>query len=333
METNARAPTHLSIVVPCFNEEESVHELYNRVTSVCSGLHLPSYDFVLVNDGSSDRTWQILQALAASDPHIVAVNLSRNHGHQLALTAGLSICQGERILILDADLQDPPELLPMMMKRMDTGIDVVYGQRTKREGETAFKKATAAGFYSFLNQIVDIDIPRNTGDFRLISRRALDVLNNMPEHHRFIRGMISWIGMSQEAFPYERAPRFAGETKYPLRKMMRFAVDAITGFSIRPLRIATYVGMCFAAISLALIVFVLIQFLLGHTIQGWTSLAVLVLAIGSVQLFVAGVMGEYLGRLYVEAKQRPLFLIQDIVSCRTRSVDPTKRTEIHHAQR
>jgi glycosyltransferase involved in cell wall biosynthesis len=305
--------TSLSVVVPCYNEEEGVRELHRRVTAVCRACVGTSYELVLVNDGSSDATWKIMCELSELDKNVVAVNLSRNHGHQLALSAGLQMCRGARIFIIDADLQDPPELLPKMMERMDDGCDVVFGQRIKREGETAFKKASAFAFYRLLNRMVDIDIPRDTGDFRLMSRRAVDILNSMPEHHRFIRGMVSWIGMRQEAIPYERAARFAGETKYPLSKMIRFAIDAITGFSVRPLRMASYLGFCFGIATLLLLAYVLMAYLLGYTVEGWTSLAVIILALGSVQLFVVGVMGEYLGRLYIESKRRPLFVIQEVV--------------------
>lgn len=312
----------LSVVVPCYNEEDGVLELHRRVSAVCHGCVGDAYELVLVNDGSSDATWKIMRQLSAVDKHVVAVNLSRNHGHQLALSAGLQMCRGERIFILDADLQDPPELLPKMMERMDDGCDVVFGQRLKREGETTFKKASAFAFYRLLNRMADIDIPQDTGDFRLMSRRALDVLNSMPEHHRFIRGMVSWIGMRQEALPYERAVRFAGESKYPLSKMIRFAIDAITGFSVRPLRMASYLGICFGIATLLLQAYVLVQYFLGKTVEGWTSLAVIILALGSVQLFVAGVMGEYLGRLYIESKGRPLFVIQEVV-CSNELVDET----------
>ncbi len=303
----------LSVVVPCYNENEGIHELHSRITSVCHNTVGEAYELVLVNDGSSDATWKIMRDLSKIDKHIVAVNLSRNHGHQLALSAGLHMCRGERIFILDADLQDPPELLPEMMERMDDGCDVVFGQRIKRDGETAFKKATAFAFYRLLSRMVDIDIPRDTGDFRLMSRRAVEILNSMPEHHRFIRGMVSWIGMRQEALPYNRAARFAGETKYPLSKMIRFALDAITGFSIRPLRIASILGCCFGISTLLLLAYVLVNYIFGKTVEGWTSLAVIVLALGSAQLFVLGVMGEYLGRLYMESKGRPLFIIQEVV--------------------
>ncbi len=197
---------------------------------------------------------------------------------------------------------------------MDDGCDVVFGQRIKREGETVFKRASAFIFYRLLNRMVDIDIPRDTGDFRLMSRRAVDILNSMPEHHRFIRGMVSWIGMRQEALPYERAARFAGVTKYPFSKMIRFAIDAITGFSVRPLRMASDFGICFGIATLLLLAYALVQYFLGKTVEGWTSLAVIILALGSVQLFVLGVMGEYLGRLYMQSKGRPLFIIQEVVS-------------------
>lgn len=304
----------LSVVVPCYNEEGGVHELYRRVSSVCQAHVCDSYELVLINDGSRDATWRLMKELSVRDRHVVAINLSRNYGHQLALSAGLQMCRGERVFVLDADLQDPPELLSEMMARIDDGCDVVYGQRIKREGETLFKRASAYLFYRLLDRLVDIDIPPDTGDFRLMSRRAVDILNNMPEHHRFIRGMVSWIGLRQEALPYERAARFAGETKYPLSKMIRFAIDAITGFSVRPLRIASYMGILSGIATLLLLLYVLVHYFIGYSVEGWTSLAVIVLLLGSAQLFVAGVIGEYLGRLYVEAKGRPLFVIQEIVS-------------------
>lgn len=304
----------LSVVVPCFNEETGLKELHRRVSLVCQNdLSSDLYEIILINDGSSDNSWHEMLKLSEEDPHVVVVNLSRNHGHQLALTAGLDLCCGERVFILDADLQDPPELLPKMMSRMDEGFDVIYGQRTKREGETTFKKVTAFAFYRILNYMVEVKVPQDTGDFRLMSRRSLDVLKSMPEHHRFIRGMVSWIGLKQEAFPYERAERFLGETKYPVSKMIKFAIDAITGFSVRPLRIASYLGLCFGALTLLFLFYILIHYMIGHTVEGWTSLAVIILALGSAQLFVAGVIGEYLGRLYLQSKGRPLFVIQEIV--------------------
>lgn len=308
------AELKLSVVVPCYNEEDGLRELHRRVSAICRTCIGNSYELVLVNDGSKDTTWKIMGEISTVDKHVVAINLSRNHGHQLALSAGLQMCRGERVFVLDADLQDPPELLPKMMARMDDGFDVVFGQRTKRQGETFFKKASAYVFYRLLNKMIDIDIPADTGDFRIMSRRAVNILNSMPEQHRFIRGMVSWIGLRQEALPYERAARFAGETKYPLSKMIRFAIDAITGFSVRPLRVASYLGFGFGMATMALLAYVVVNFFIGKSVEGWTSLAVIVLAVGSVQLFVAGVIGEYLGRLYVESKRRPLFLIQEVIS-------------------
>jgi polyisoprenyl-phosphate glycosyltransferase len=212
----SNASLTLSVVTPCFDEDESIAELHARVTAVARRIVGADYEFVLVDDGSRDATWARMVELSAQDPNVVAVKLSRNYGHQLALTAGLRVCRGERIFILDADLQDPPELLPDMMARMDAGADVVYGLRSERVGETSFKQATAKLFYRVLRHLVDIEIPLDAGDFRLMSRRALDVLNRMPEHHRFVRGMVSWIGFRQEPLPYARSARFAGTTKYPL---------------------------------------------------------------------------------------------------------------------
>jgi polyisoprenyl-phosphate glycosyltransferase len=311
--TTGKADLTLSVVVPCYNEQESLGELHRRVTSVCTEVVGQDYEIVLINDGSRDQTWPQMVMLAEHDPHIVAVNLSRNYGHQRALSAGLTICRGQRILILDADLQDPPELLEPMMVRMDAGADVVYGQRLAREGETVFKRLTAAQFYRLFRRLVDIEIPLDTGDFRLLNRRTLDILNGMPEQHRFIRGMVSWIGLRQEPISYRRSARLAGETKYPLSKMLGFAFDAITGFSIKPLRLASWLGLGAGAVGLLLILYVLASWSIGHAVEGWTSLMVVTLVLGSCQLLVAGLLGEYLGRLYLESKGRPLFIVERIV--------------------
>jgi len=272
-----------------------------------------SYEIILVNDGSADKTWSIMRAQSALDPHLVCVNLSRCYGHQIALSAGLQICKGRRVLILDADLQDPPELLPRMMEIMDTGTDIVYGQRIKRAGETRLKRFTAAVFYRLLKQLVDIKIAVDSGDFRLMSRRAVNCLNQMPERDRFIRGMVSWIGLRQEPLEYERAARFAGVTKYPFSKMLRLALDAVTGFSIRPLRIASYLGIICGIGGLLQLVHVFWAWWQNETVPGWTSLMTVVLVIGGAQLLVAGVMGEYLGRLYMESKNRPLYIVEEVV--------------------
>ena len=303
----------LSIVVPCFNEEACLPALHERLTAAARSAVGDNYEVVLVNDGSRDGSWAIMQKMAADDAHIVAVNLSRNHGHQLALTAGLDLCRGDVILIIDADLQDPPELLPQMMEAMRReDADVVYGVRRSRSGETAFKRATAHGFYRLLSRATEVDIPLDTGDFRLMSRRALDALLAMPEQARFIRGMVAWIGFRQLPFAYDRQERFAGETKYPLKKMMRFALDALTGFSSAPLKLAGRAGLLLSIGSVILILYIAYAWLAGRNIQGWTSLMLVVVVLGAVQMFVLALMGEYIGRLYNESKGRPLYVVQEV---------------------
>ena len=262
----------LSVVIPCYDEEDALPELHRRVTAVCADVGR-SYELILVDDGSQDRTWPVMVGLTGRDPHMVAVKLSRNHGHQLALTAGLSLCRGHWILILDADLQDPPELLPEMFRLMnDQQADVIFGQRRSRAGETALKLATASLFYKVIERLADTPIPRDTGDFRLMSRRALDLLMAMPERHRFTRGMISWMGFRQVPMLYDRQPRLLGTTKYPFRKMFRFAIDAITAFSIKPLRLASMGGVVAALLALALGAYSVAAHLRGSTVTGWTSL-------------------------------------------------------------
>ncbi len=303
----------LSIVVPCYNEEGCLRALYERLTAAARASVGEDYEIVLVNDGSRDRSWQMMRETAGGDSHVVAINLSRNHGHQLALTAGLDLCRGEKILIIDADLQDPPELLPSMLKVMsESDADVVYGVRKSRRGDTAFKKATAHGFYRILSRATDVDIPVDTGDFRLMSRRALDAFLAMPEQARFIRGMVAWIGFKQVPFAYDREERFAGETKYPLKKMLRFALDALTGFSSAPLKLASYAGLALSAGSVLLILYIALAWLAGHNIPGWTSLMLVVVILGAVQMFVLALMGEYIGRLYNEVKHRPLYIVQEV---------------------
>ena len=303
----------LSIVVPCFNEEACLRPLYERLTSAARTAVGEGYEIVLVNDGSRDATWPMMRTLAADDPHVIGVNLSRNHGHQLALTAGLDLCRGDTILIIDADLQDPPELLSDMLDTMRReSADVVYGVRKSRAGETAFKRATAHGFYRLLSRATDVDIPVDAGDFRLMSRRALDALLAMPEQARFIRGMVAWIGFRQVPFAYDRDERFAGETKYPFSKMLRFALDALTGFSSAPLKLASHVGLALSIGSVILILYIAYAWAAGHNIPGWTSLMLVVVIIGAVQMFVLALMGEYIGRLYNEAKKRPLYIVQEV---------------------
>jgi len=305
--------TALSIVVPCFNEEACLPALHERLGAAARKAVGEDYEIVLVNDGSSDSSWPIMRRMAAEDAHVVAVNLSRNHGHQLALTAGLDLCRGDTILIIDADLQDPPELLGDMLQAMRDGeADVVYGVRRSRSGETAFKRATAHGFYRLLSRATEVDIPLDAGDFRLMSRRALDALLAMPEQARFIRGMVAWIGFRQVPFAYDRQERFAGSTKYPVKKMVRFALDALTGFSSAPLKLASHVGLALSIGSVILILYIAYAWAAGHNIPGWTSLMLIVVIIGAVQMFVLALMGEYIGRLYNEAKRRPLYIVQEV---------------------
>ena len=305
--------TALSIVVPCYNEQECLEALYRRLKSAAQTAAGDDHELVLVNDGSTDGSWEMMKTLAAADPRLVAVNLSRNHGHQLALTAGLDLGRGDTILIIDADLQDPPELLPDMIDVMAREqADVVYGVRSARAGETRFKRATAHAFYRMLARATEVDIPVDAGDFRLISRRALDALLAMPEQARFIRGMVAWIGFRQVPFAYKRDERFAGTTKYPLRKMVRFALDALTGFSSAPLKLASHAGLWLSVGSVLVLLYILAGWLSGRAIPGWTSLMLIVVVIGAVQMFVLALMGEYIGRLYNEAKQRPLYIIQEI---------------------
>ncbi len=328
-ERGAAVPLALSVVVPCYNEEDGIDELVRRVEAVCVAEVGADYEIVLVNDGSTDGTLARMRDLVARDPHVVAVDLARNYGHQVALSAGLDQARGDRILILDADLQDPPELLSAMMEKMDQGHDVVVGVRGTRKGESRFKLASAAAFYRILSKLSDVPITANAGDFRLMSRRALDHLRAMPERFRFVRGMVSWIGLRQCSLEYVRESRFAGTTKYPLRKMVLLACDAITSFSVIPLRFASLIGFLFGIIGLIALTYTIVGWALGGTVPGWTSLAALILILGSVQLLVLGIFGEYLGRMYMESKQRPLYIVDQVHG--GRRIDDAPRASDAHA--
>lgn len=316
-----QASKALSAVVPCFNEEPGLAALVARLSAACAQAVGDDFEIVLVNDGSKDGTWAEILRLSEDVPQLVGVNLARNHGHQLALTAGLFLARGKRVFIVDADLQDPPELLPQMMAALDAGFDVAYGQRIQRDGETWFKKASASAFYRLLQRLTDAPIPADTGDFRLMTRQVLDVLLSMPEQHRFVRGMVAWIGFRQTAIPYRRDARFAGDTKYPLRKMIAFAMDAITGFSVAPLRLSLYLGLLSVFSAIVLGAFVFWSWLTGHTAPGWTSIAIIVLAFGAMQMICLAILGEYLGRTYMQTKHRPLFIIQTIHQGKSRTHD------------
>jgi glycosyltransferase involved in cell wall biosynthesis len=302
----------LSIVVPCYNEQDSLRELHDRLTAVAQAAVGEQFELVFVNDGSSDDSWSMMCSFASRDEHVVAIDLSKRHGHQLALSAGLSVCQGERVLLIDADLQDPPELLGEMMRLMDEGASVVYGEREQRAGESIFKRVSAWIFYRLLHRLTDVPIPPDTGDFRLLSAHVVQVLNRMPEQHRFVRGMVSWAGFKQVALPYVRCARAGGTSNYSFGTMLRLALDAITGFSIRPLRIASVIGLVSAFLGLVGVVLTLIDWLGGKTVQGWASVMVVILVLGGLQLVMIGILGEYLGRLYIEAKRRPLYIVSDI---------------------
>jgi dolichol-phosphate mannosyltransferase len=304
----------LSVVIPCYNEAEVLRETHRRISTVSQACVGDDYRIIYVDDGSGDGTWQLIKALATADARVLGIRLSRNHGHQLALSAGLEFSDAVRVLVIDADLQDPPELLPDMLRLMaDSGADVVYGQRRQREGETWFKRLSATLFYRLLARTTDVDMPLDSGDFRLMSRRIVDHLREMPEQQRFIRGMVSWLGFTQVALPYDRRSRLAGISKYPLAKMLRFGIDGITSFSIVPLRIASSLGIAFGMAGLAGLIYAVISWLAGAAVSGWTSVIAAVLLLGGIQLLMLGIFGEYLGRLYIESKRRPLYLIDQVV--------------------
>lgn len=300
-------PTY-SIVAPVFNESGSLPEFYRRVSTVMDSTG-QSWELVLVDDGSGDHSAEIIRDLARQDRRVRPVIFARNFGHQLAVTAGLDYARGKAVIITDSDLQDPPEVIPELIAKWQEGNDVVYAVRAEREGETWFKLFTASLFYRLIYRITDVKIPMDTGDFRLMDRKVVDVLNRMRERHRFLRGMSAWVGFRQVGVPYRRAPRYAGETKYPLKKMLKFASDAITGFSYFPLQLATYLGFISAGLSILTIPLVVALRLAGsHTFLGQATTLTAVLFLGGVQLISLGILGEYIGRLYDEAKGRPLYI-------------------------
>lgn len=299
-----------SIIAPIYNEIDNITTLYERVTAVMDSTDEP-WEFVMIDDGSSDGSTEAILELRRKDSKIVPVIFARNFGHQIAVTAGLDYSQGEAVIIIDADLQDPPEVILDLIGKWREGYEVVYATRSKREGESWFKLFTAAAFYRLIQRITDVDLPMNTGDFRLLDRKVVEVMNQMRERHRFLRGMSVWVGFKQTGVEYERAERFAGETKYPLKKMFRLASDAITGFSYFPLQLATYMGFLAAGTGILAILVMIVLGLTGSQLfygQGVTLIAVLFL--GGIQLISIGMLGEYVGRLYDEAKSRPLYIVR-----------------------
>jgi glycosyltransferase involved in cell wall biosynthesis len=313
-QPRAASTLALSIVAPCYNEEHSLVTFVERVLAAARSACGDDFELILVNDGSRDATWALIEAKARATAGVVGVNLARNHGHQLAVTAGLGLARGQRVLIIDADLQDPPELLGEMMRRMDEGFDVVYGRRRARPRESRFKLATAGLFYRTLGAIAEVEIPRDTGDFRLMSRRIVERLNAMPEQDRFLRGMVAWLGGRQSELLYDRDPRHAGATSYTLSKMTRLAVDGLTSFSTAPLRLAGLMSALGVAVAFGLAIYAVVSFFAGRSAPGWTSLAVIVVFFSTAQLICLTIFGEYLGRIYMQGKQRPLYLIDEIVS-------------------
>ncbi|HEY3811655.1 MAG TPA: glycosyltransferase family 2 protein [Caulobacteraceae bacterium] len=301
----------LSVVAPCYNEEGSLPEFVRRTAAACEAVVGDDYELILVNDGSRDSTWACIRALASGNPRIVGLNLSRNHGHQLAVTAGLARAAGARVMIIDADLQDPPELLGALMARMDDGADVVFARRRRRASESVFKLITARLFYRLLRLLSDVDIPENTGDFRLLSRRIVDRLNEMPEQDRFLRGMVAWLGGVQAEVSYDRDARFAGKTNYTLGRMVRLAIAGVTSFSTWPLRLAGFMAGIGALSGVGLAIYVVAGFLVGRAAPGWTSLALIMIFFATVQFACLGVMGAYLGRIFMQVKGRPLYLVDE----------------------
>jgi glycosyltransferase involved in cell wall biosynthesis len=300
-----------TIIAPIFNEVENIPELYRRISEVMDSTNT-SWELVMVDDGSTDGSSDLIRELAVSDTRVRPVIFARNFGHQIAVTAGLDYSRGEAVVIIDADLQDPPELILEMISKWQEGYEVVYAIRSEREGETWFKEFTASIFYRIIYRITDVDIPLDTGDFRLLDRKVVDVMGQMRERHRFLRGMSVWVGFKQTGVEYKRAARFAGETKYPFNKMIKFATDAITSFSYFPLQLAMYLGFVSAGISILVIPIVIFMRLAGsQAFYGQASTLIAVLFLGGVQLISLGILGEYVGRLYDEAKGRPLYIVSE----------------------
>lgn len=304
----------LTVVVPAFNESESLPEFHRRLGAVFDSLDL-NCSVLYVDDGSRDDTFAIMCALRERDPRVSTLRLSRNFGKELALTAGLDHADADAVVVIDADLQDPPELIPSFVGVWRDGFDVVYGTRSSRAGESRFKKATATAFYRIMERLSRTQIPRDTGDFRLLSRRALDALKRVRERERFMKGLFTWVGFRQKAVIYDRDPRFAGQTKWNYWRLWNFAIDGITSFSSAPLKLATYVGMATSVLAFLFALWVLGKALFrGDPVQGYPSLMLVILFLGGVQLMALGIIGEYLGRLYVEVKQRPLYLVDEYVA-------------------
>ena len=302
----------ISVIIPMYYEEEVAEECYKRMTSVLQNIENYDYEIICINDGSRDKTLSILENLAIRDKRLKVLSFSRNFGHQCAVTAGLKYVTGDAIVIIDADLQDPPELIPEMLKLWEAGNDVIYGKRKTRDGESVFKLFTAKIFYKTLNALSDVEIPKDTGDFRLVDRKVVDTINSLPEHNKFLRGLFSWVGYKQIPFQYERKERFAGKTKYPLKKMLKLASDGIISFSTKPLKIVGGLGILSIVISFILLIYALISYIfkLNNLSAGWTSLMLGITFFEGVQLLSLWIMSEYIARIYDESKNRPQYIIE-----------------------
>lgn len=303
----------LSIVVPVYNEQEVIDETYRRLTEVFKDYFM-KVEYIFINDGSKDNTYSKLAQIAKKDSQVRIINFARNFGHQIAITAGMDYAKGDAVVIIDADLQDPPEVIKQMVEKWQDGYEVVYGKRLQREGETFFKKFTAKMFYRFLDSMTDVKLPVDVGDFRLIDRKVCDAMKCLPERSRYVRGLVSWVGFKQTSVEYKREKRFAGETKYPLKKMIKLAGDGIFSFSYKPLKLATVTGMIISAFSFIYLIVVLIQkFVKNDIASGWASSMAVSLFFNGVMLIVLGIMGEYVGRIYEEVKARPLYIVGELI--------------------
>ena len=302
----------LSLIIPCYNEEQVIAETIRRITQFCTELTDLEAELIFIDDGSQDHTLSLLRDYAAKDSRIKVICFARNFGHQIAVTAGMDAARGDAVVLIDADLQDPPEVIHQMIEKWREGYDVVYGTRTARKGESIFKRSSARGFYRLLNKLSDVPIPLDTGDFRLMTRPIVDSLKAMPERDRFVRGMVSWVGFKQIAVPYQRAERFAGKSKYPLGKMLRFATDGILSFSAKPLQMSISLGILAACIAMAGIFYAIgMRIFTDIWVEGWTALMIAILFLGGVQLICVGILGEYIGRIYNEVKHRPLYIVEE----------------------
>jgi dolichol-phosphate mannosyltransferase len=305
-------PDLISVVVPCLNEDSVIDETYRRLVEVLATVTNSNFELLFVDDGSGDLTLTRLRYIQAQDSRVRVVAFSRNFGHQAAVTAGIEHSSGNAVVLIDADLQDPPEVIRQMVARWRAGADVVYGSRTQRDGETAFKLWSARLFYRSLNRISDVVIPLDTGDFRLMDRRVVDAFLKMPEGDRFIRGMVAWLGFRQERLPYRRAVRHAGVSKYPLRKMLRFSIDGLLSFSTEPLRWAIWLGFIVTSMAMAVIIYALLaRILTGTRVPGWAFFGIAICLLGGLQLIFMGILGEYVGRIYGEVKRRPLYVVRE----------------------